>query len=106
MDREARLWKFARLLIANHGKGAFDLVHTRAPTGLDKGDHRISSSWARVADIINRMTKTGNYPPIMRVNQPLDDVLAGETINSMMKADKVGRQELAQVIADAKKKPE
>ena len=108
MDRDARIWKFARLLIARHGKGAFQLAHTRAQNRLDKGDHRISSGWARVADIIKRMTKTGarRLPENHSGEPPLDDVLAGETTNSMMKADKVGRQELDQVIADAKQKLE
>jgi hypothetical protein len=59
MDREARIWKFARLLIARHGKGAFELARSRAQQRLDAGDYRTSSGWARVTDIIKRMTRTG-----------------------------------------------
>jgi hypothetical protein len=60
MDREARIWKFTRLLIAKHGTAvAFEFARSRAQQRLDAGDYRISSGWARVTDIIKRMTKTG-----------------------------------------------
>ena len=108
MDRDARIWKFARLLIAKHGRDALEVVHARAQNRLDKGDHRISSGWARVADIVKRMTKTGarRLPADLSDEPPLNDVLAGETTNSMMKADRVDRQELDQIITGAKKKLE
>ena len=78
MDRDARIWKFARLLIAKHGKGAFELARLRAQQRLDAGDYRISSGWARVADIIERMTRTGarrlpakaSEPPRAEINPP------------------------------------
>jgi hypothetical protein len=104
MDREARIWKFARLLLAKHGKGAFDLAHARAQDRLNKGDHRISSGWARVADILKRMTRTGarRLPADQMGEPPLDDVLTGQTTKFMMKADNVDRQELDRVWQDVR----
>lgn len=107
MDREARIWRFARLLIAKHGKAAFELAHARAQDRLDKGDHRISSGWARVADIIKRMTKTGaRRLPAKLSEPPLDDILGGQTTKAMMKADDVDRQKLDKVLGEAKQKLE
>ncbi len=100
------MWRFARLLIAKHGKGAFELAHSRAQDRLDKGDHRIASGWARVADILKRMTKKGarRLPANHMGEPPLDDVLTGQTTKSMMKSDNVDRHELDQVIVEAKQK--
>ena len=78
MDRDTRIWKFARLLIAKHGKGAFELARSRAQQRLDDGDYRIASGWARVTDIVNRMTRKGarrlstkaSEPPSDEINPP------------------------------------
>ena len=108
MDREARIWKFARMLVAKHGKGAFDLARDRAQQRLDSGDYRISSGWARVTDIIKRMTRTGarRLAENHTGEPPLDDVLTGETTRCMMDGDNVDRQELDRVVAGAKQKLE
>ena len=106
MDREAKTWKFARLLIAKHGKAAFELARSRAQDRLDKGHYRASSGWARMADILRRMTITGaQRRPANEVREPsLDEVLAGQTTQAVMNADKVDRRELDKVLSDAKKK--
>ena len=106
MDLEAKIRKFARLLIAIHGKAAFELARSRAQDRLDKGDSRASSGWARIADILRRMTITGAQRwPAQEVREPsLDEVLAGQTTQAVMKADKVDRRELDEMLGEAKKK--
>jgi len=76
MDREARIWRFARLLIAKHGKGAFELTRSRAQHRLDAGDYRISSGWARVTDIIKRMTRTGARRLSVKASEPPRDEIS------------------------------
>ena len=104
MDRDANVWKFARLLIAKHGKAAFKLARERAQDRLDKGDYRASSGWARVADIVRRMTTTGaRRLPGKNPGEPsLDKVLAGQTTKAVMKADNVDRQDVEKVLSEAK----
>jgi hypothetical protein len=70
MDRDARAWKFARALIAKYGKAAFSVAGQRAQDRLDKGDYRASSGWARMADIVRRMTITGARRSGSREREP------------------------------------
>jgi hypothetical protein len=71
MDREALLWRFARLLIAKHGKVALHLARSRAQRWVDLGDYRALSGWARVTDVQKRMTVTG--APRVSEKGPLDE---------------------------------
>ncbi len=107
MDRDARAWKFARALIAKHGKSAFYIVRQRAQDRLDKGDYRASSGWARVADIVRRMTTTGARRLPSREREPaLEDLLSAQVTEAVMKADNVGRQELEDELRKAKRRRE
>jgi hypothetical protein len=107
MGRDAKIWKFTRLLIAKHGKATLELVRQRAQNRLDRGDYRASSGWARVADIVKRVTKTGaRRLPAKATEPPLEDVLAGQTTKAMMQADGVDRQQLDKIVGAAQQKLE
>lgn len=104
MDRDARAWKFARALIAKHGKSAFNVARQRAQDRLDKGDYRASSGWARVADILRRMTTTGARRLRSREREPpLQDLLEGQVTEAVMKADNINREELEDELRKAKR---
>ena len=107
MDRDARAWKFARSLIAKYGKEAFNIAGQRAQDRLDKGDYRASSGWARVADIVRRMTTTGARRLRSREREPaLEDLLSGQVTEAVMKADNVGPDELEDELRKAKRRGE
>lgn len=107
MDRDARGWKFARALIAKHGKSAFNVARERAQDRLDKGDYRASSGWARVTDIVRRMTTTGARRLRSREREPpLQDLLEGQVTEALMKADNVDPHELEDELRRAKQRGE
>jgi hypothetical protein len=105
MDRDARAWKFARSLIAKYGNQAFTIAGQRAQDRLDKGDYRASSGWARVADIVRRMTTTGARRLRSREREPaLDDLLSGQVTEAMMKADNIDREDVGDELRKAKRR--
>jgi hypothetical protein len=108
MKGEAKIWKFARSLIAKHGQQAFKLAGARAQRKLERGDYRIASGWARVADLARRMstTEARRLPPADTREPSLDEVLSGQTTKAMMDADKVGRDDLDRMLDEAKRKRE
>jgi len=108
MDHEAKLWRLARVLIAKHGKAASAVAHERAQDRLDKRDYRISSIWARTADIVRRMSTTGarRVGGGEAAEPSLPDILDGGVTKAMMKADNVERERVEAVMGAAKQRRE
>jgi hypothetical protein len=103
MDRDAGAWKFARALIAKYGKEAFNIAAQRAQDRLDKGDYRASSGWARMADILRRMTTTGARRPQQRTRATSRRLAFGQVTEPVMKIDQVGGRELEDKLRKAKR---
>jgi hypothetical protein len=108
MDHDAKLWRLARVLIARHGNAAPAIAHERAQDRLDKRDYRVASMWARVADVVRRMSTTGARRIGIRpgAEPSLPDILDGQVTRAMMDADNVEREHIEAVMTEAKQKRE
>lgn len=102
MTRQSRIRKLARLLIGRHGAAARQIAHTRAEAQLTKGSYAGVTLWAQVADLARRMTTTGfrASPPTQELGAA--DLLDGEVIKAVMKADNVGRNTVEVVLDEAR----
>jgi hypothetical protein len=108
MDHDAKLWRLARAVIAKHGKAAPAVAHERAHDRLDKRDYRVAGMWARVADVVRRMSTIGARRIGSRATaEPsLPDILDGGVTRAMMGADNVDREHVEAVMDEAKQKRE
>jgi hypothetical protein len=104
MDRDAKIWKLARILVGKHGAAAARTAHDRARDSLEHEDYKGAALWSETAAVAREMTRDGARRRPVNPEPPLDDLLNDPVTRAVMDGDRVGSDELAQVLGDAKQK--
>jgi hypothetical protein len=104
MDRDAKIWKLARILVGKHGAGATGAACSRARDSLEHEDYEGAALWSETAAVTRKMTQDGARRRPANPEPALDDLLNDPVTHAVMDGDRVGRDELDQVLGDAKQK--
>jgi len=104
MDRDAKIWKLARILVGKHGAGAVRAAHERASDSLAHEDYEAASVWSEAAAVARDMTRDGAQRRPDNPEPPLGELLNDPVTRAVMEGDRVEQAELDEVIGEAKQK--
>jgi hypothetical protein len=104
MERDAKIWKLARILVGKHGAGAARTAQERARDSLEHEDYEAAAVWSEAAAVARDMTRGGAQLRPDNPEPPLDELLNDPVTRTVMEGDGVGRRELDEVLGEAKRK--
>jgi hypothetical protein len=104
MDRDAKIWKLARILIGKHGAEAVRTARERASDSLAHEDYEAAAVWSETAAVARDMTRDGAQRRPDNPEPSLGELLNDPVTRAVMEGDRVEQAELDELLGEAKKR--